>query len=166
MRARLGWVFAFLGLLVGAAPAGFAQAVAPTALKVVPQAVPDVTEQTLYTFCAQANCTDGEVPWSSLVMDAAGNLYGTTLAGGADYGVVFALSPNAEGIGWSERVLYTFCTQGSPCAEGGGGNPLVIDETGILYGTSAGGTFNRGSVFALTPNQSRTEWTNTRSLRA
>jgi hypothetical protein len=163
MRARLGRVFALLGLLLAAAPAGFAQspAAAPTALKSAPQGSPDVTEQTLYTFCSQANCTDGEGPWSSLVMDTAGNLYGTTIAGGADYGVVFALSPNPGGTGWSESVLYTFCTQGSPCAEGGGGNPLVMDEMGTLYGTSAGGTFNRGSVFALTPNQSRTAWTNT-----
>jgi uncharacterized repeat protein (TIGR03803 family) len=164
MRARLGLVFALLGLLLAAAPAGFAQAptAAPIALKLAPQGSPDVTEQTLYTFCSQPNCTDGEGPWSSLVMDSAGNLYGTTIAGGADSGVVFALSPNAEGTGWSESVLYTFCTQGWPCADGGGGNPLVMDETGTLYGTSAGGgAFGKGSVFALTPNQSRTAWTYT-----
>jgi uncharacterized repeat protein (TIGR03803 family) len=163
MRARFGWVLAFLGLLLAAAPTSFAQspAAAPIVLESAPQANPDVTEQTLYTFCSQANCTDGEIPWSSLVMDTAGNLYGTTLAGGVNYGVVFMLSPNAESTGWSQSVLYTFCTQGWPCADGGGGRPLVMDETGTLYGTSAGGAFNKGSVFALTPNQSRTAWTYT-----
>jgi uncharacterized repeat protein (TIGR03803 family) len=162
MRARLGRVLALLGLLLAAAPTGFAQApaAAPIALKLAPQGSPDVTEQTLYAFCSQANCTDGNGP-SGLVMDAAGNLYGTTINGGADYGVAFMLSPNAGGSGWTETVLYTFCAGAWPCTDGYGGSRLVVDETGTLYGITGGGAFDRGSVFALTPNQSRTAWTYT-----
>ena len=40
------------------------------------------TEQVLYSFCAQTGCVDGQAPVAGLIMDAAGNLYGTTSAGG------------------------------------------------------------------------------------
>ncbi len=53
------------------------------------------TERTLYSFTGGA---DGDDPLSTLVMDAAGNLYGTTFVGGAyGEGEVFELSPAAEG---------------------------------------------------------------------
>ena len=49
-------------------------------------------EQVLYTFCSQANCTDGAGPSGGLIMDAAGNLYGTTQGGAAfNAGTVFEL---------------------------------------------------------------------------
>ena len=67
---------------------------------------PRGNETVLYTFCAQYNCTDGEEPFSALVFDRQGNLYGTTVAGGAyddDRGqsgvVVFKLTP------WSPRSV-------------------------------------------------------------
>ena len=37
----------------------------------------------LYSFCAQANCTDGKAPLGGVIADASGNLFGTTLAGGS-----------------------------------------------------------------------------------
>jgi hypothetical protein len=40
------------------------------------------TQTILYTFCADSQCADGSVP-NSLIMDAAGNLYGTTAYGGS-----------------------------------------------------------------------------------
>jgi uncharacterized repeat protein (TIGR03803 family) len=51
-------------------------------------------ETVLYKFCSQPNCSDGYLPWATLIMDKAGNLYGTTEFGG-DYGmgVVFELTP-------------------------------------------------------------------------
>ena len=50
--------------------------------------------QVLYNFCSRPNCADGLGPEAGLVIDASGNLYGTTNEGGAkDFGTVFELSP-------------------------------------------------------------------------
>ncbi len=93
---------------------------------------------------------DGSGPFAGLILDAAGNLYGTTEYGGASgYGTVFKLTPNADGS-WTESVLYSF-NGGSdaaiPCAG------LILDAAGNLYGTtSTGGASNHGTVFQLTPN--------------
>jgi uncharacterized repeat protein (TIGR03803 family) len=88
---------------------------------------------------------------SSLIFDAAGNLYGTTIAGGSGRnGTVFELTPNQNGS-WTESVLYSF--------SGGddGGNPyagVIFDQSGNLYGTTyAGGADGDGTVFELTPDQ-------------
>src|SRR6185312_13087950 len=52
------------------------------------------TLQTLYHFCAVKDCRDGEYPMGGLIMDAQGNIFGTTSAGGKHgTGVVFELSP-------------------------------------------------------------------------
>lgn len=105
------------------------------------------TEQTLYNFTGAA---DGGNPLSSLVMDAAGNLYGTSFVGGAyGAGEVYELSPNGSG-GWTESVLYSF-TGGAD-----GANPyysdVIFDKAGNLYGTTVGGGANNlGVVFELTP---------------
>jgi len=67
------------------------------------------TEKVLYNFCSQTNCTDGAGPLAGLIFDAAGNLYGTTSAGGTyqDFGTVFELMPT-KGGGWTEQVLHSF----------------------------------------------------------
>jgi uncharacterized repeat protein (TIGR03803 family) len=50
--------------------------------------------ETVYSFCAKAGCADGEYPYSGVIMDPSGNLYGTTYGGGANGGgTVFELSP-------------------------------------------------------------------------
>src|SRR5207245_831479 len=105
------------------------------------------TETVLYSF---TNTPDGENPETSLVMDTAGNLFGTTIFGGsAGGGCVFELSPN--GTGWTESVLFNFT--GSNGLEPGG--PLVFDSAGNLYGTSAdGGSGHVGTVFELSPGSS------------
>jgi len=95
------------------------------------------------------NATDGQTPYGSLVMDAAGNLYGTTWAGGVyGYGTVFELSPHANG-NWSEKRLRHFGHDLD------GRNPsasLIWDAAGNLYGTtSSGGGHGGGTVFALMP---------------
>ena len=110
------------------------------------------TEKVLHSF----NGTDGFGPYATLIFDAAGNIYGTTLGGGAyNYGAAFELTPTGGG-NWSEKVLYSFGngTDGQePLA------PLVFDPAGNLYGTTAhGGAYAYGIAFELTPSGGGT-WT-------
>lgn len=92
---------------------------------------------------------DGANPWGSLVLDAAGTLYGTTTAGGAyGGGNVFKLILGSDGK-WTERVLHQF-TGGTD-----GWNPyagVILDAAGNIYGTTySGGTDGAGVVFEITP---------------
>jgi uncharacterized repeat protein (TIGR03803 family) len=94
--------------------------------------------------------TWAQSPQGNLLLDAAGNLYGTTNAGGASgNGVVFKLTPHEDGT-WTERTLY--CFKGYPDGSGPIG-PLILDAAGNLYGaTEWGGTSAYwGVVFKLTP---------------
>jgi uncharacterized repeat protein (TIGR03803 family) len=121
-------------------------------------------EQVLYSFCQQNGCSDGSDPqYASLIFDTAGNLYGTTLTGGAyGFGTVFELTPEAGGT-WTETVLYNFCSL-SNCADGGGPfGGVVFDKSGNLYGTTEGGGTGAycspfpndcGAIFELTPGPS------------
>jgi hypothetical protein len=127
------------------------------------------TLKTLYSFCpqGQVGCPDGSKPLASLVMDPAGNLYGTTQTGGisgascgqgAGCGTVFELMPNPDRTKWTEKVLYSFCDQAG-CADGA--DPvagLVRDKSGNLFGTAGYGS---GVVFELTPSGGDTIWTET-----
>jgi uncharacterized repeat protein (TIGR03803 family) len=93
-------------------------------------------ESVLYSF--GQGVYDAAFPFSSLIFDAAGNLYGTTEAGGRyfGHGTVFELS-NADGA-WTETILHSF---GYDSSDGDGpyGN-LIMDSTGSLCGmTSQGG---------------------------
>ena len=78
---------------------------------------------------------DGMGPTASLILDSAGNLYGTTLSGGtacpgSGCGTIFQLSPSANGV-WRERVLYSFTGNADGYYPAGG---LVLDPAGNLYG--------------------------------
>jgi len=88
-------------------------------------------------------------PAAGVVLDKAGNLYGTTIAGGSgcDCGVVYKLSPSRNGK-WKYTVLHTF--QGYDGAQPDAN--LVLDVKGNLYGTTAtGGPGGYGVAFELTP---------------
>jgi uncharacterized repeat protein (TIGR03803 family) len=87
---------------------------------------------------------NGEFPNAPLVLDKAGNLYGTTGTGGTeDYGVVFKIGPNDK-----EKVLLNFnVTQGAFPKEG-----LTLDKNGNLYGTALEGTGGSGVVYELEPS--------------
>ena len=80
------------------------------------------------------------------MLDHAGNLYGTTSAGGANgNGTVFMLS--LSGILWRESVLYSFGTGSDGTVPYAG---VTLDSAGDLLGTtSAGGTGGYGTVFEL-----------------
>jgi uncharacterized repeat protein (TIGR03803 family) len=113
---------------------------------------PSGTETVLYSF---ATGTDGANPFGGLIVDAAGNFYGTTEAGGATgNGTVFKVAQNG-----TETVLYSF--------KGGsdGQNPygaLVKDSAGNFYSTTyyGGGTgcggLGCGTVFKLAPSGTET----------
>jgi hypothetical protein len=122
------------------------------------------TEKVLYSFHGPG---DGSLPTSNLLLDNAGNLYGTTSAGGSascmnQYGIfgcgtVFELSPSPSGV-WIETVLYSF--QGG--ADGLGPGNIVFDNAGNIYGTTWGGGIETcysgcGTVFKLSRKQGR--WT-------
>jgi len=91
-------------------------------------------------------------PYGNLLMDAAGNLYGTTYSDGAyGYGSVFKLTP-ASGQ-WTYTALHDFCGNGPPCLDGRlPSGDLTMDTAGNLYGTaSRGGTSDNGVVWKITP---------------
>ena len=103
----------------------------------------------LYKF---AGAADGGGP-SSLVIDAAGNLYGTAVSGGAfDYGTVFKL--DATG---TFTVLYSF---GGGADGGLPTGSVALDPSGNVYGTTTRGGNGLGVLFKLTPNQDGT-WSET-----
>jgi uncharacterized repeat protein (TIGR03803 family) len=106
------------------------------------------TESVLYSFKGGA---DGSSPISSLVADAAGNLYGTTSDGGAascTCGVIFKMTPGGNGK-WTESVVYRF--PGTP-QPGFAYNGMVADSTGTFYGATVhGGSGNDGAIYQFTP---------------
>jgi uncharacterized repeat protein (TIGR03803 family) len=90
---------------------------------------------TLYSFCSQANCADGEVPFASLVQGTDGNLYGTTEAGGAyGEGTIFRFN-----LGGTLTTLYSFCSESS-CSDGAFPQGALIQGTdGSFLGTTTYG---------------------------
>lgn len=108
-------------------------------------------ETTLYTFTG----ADGQYPEGGVILDANGNLYGTTLDGGLYYdGVVFELTQFSGG--WKETILHSF--SGASNGDGQGAAGLTFDGSGNLYGTTViGGDpscnsvhIGCGTVFELT----------------
>jgi uncharacterized repeat protein (TIGR03803 family) len=92
---------------------------------------------------------DGNYPVASLIIDKAGNLYGTTQQGGADgAGTVFELMPEKDGK-WKEKILHSFLSTGDGVFPDAA---LVFGADGKLYGTTyQGGLQGYGTVFNLTP---------------
>jgi uncharacterized repeat protein (TIGR03803 family) len=118
---------------------------------------------TLYSFCSQSGCADGEYPVAGLVQATNGSFYGTTESGGANdaagcnyanqvgCGTVFEITPSGK-----LTTLYSFCSQ-SGCADGEfPTGPLVQGADGNLYGTTYTGSpgtplaSDWGSIFKIT----------------
>jgi len=117
---------------------------------------PDGTETVLYSFAGGA---DGWYPFGTLLMDKAGNLFGTTLFGGntSKYcrtegcGAAFRIAPDG-----AKTTLYAFCSQ-PICTDGS--NPFagfILDKLGNLYGTTSEGGNGYGTVFRLTKGGAET----------
>jgi uncharacterized repeat protein (TIGR03803 family) len=105
---------------------------------------------TLYSFCAQSGCPDGDQPGVALVQAVDGDFYGTTQTGGASrfYGTAFRITP--EG---ALTTLHSFCSLPG-CADGNQPNaPLVQANDDNFYGTTTtGGVPAAGTIFKLTPD--------------
>ena len=139
------WILGIRGRVAGAALA-LAIVLVPAILATGSAQAQTYTFSVLHTFTGSP---DGAVPDGGLVRDAQGNLYGTTVLGGAyNYGTVFKLDTTGK-----ETVLYSFTGTG-----GDGANPyagLVRDAQGNLYGTtndggaSGGAPFGWGTVFKV-----------------
>jgi uncharacterized repeat protein (TIGR03803 family) len=106
------------------------------------------SESVLYSFCARTLCEDGTDPQTSVILDSAGNLYGTTAEGGRPHsGTVFKLTPTGNGS-WVWKLLYAFAGG----ADGKGPTSLILGTSGDLYGTAvAAGEGDDGTVFELSP---------------
>ena len=135
------------GNLYGMTPSG-----GPSSGGIVFEVTPSGTETILHSF-DDSNSTNGYGPEAGLIMDASGNFYGTTQAGGTEgalsYGTAFEMTPSG-----TETVLHTFGigTDGSNVWAG-----LVRDAKGNLYGTTyQGGTYGNGTVFEVTPSGTET----------
>jgi uncharacterized repeat protein (TIGR03803 family) len=165
-----GVILGASGNLYGTAPIGGDLAICGgngcgTVFEIVHNAGDGWSERTIYTFAGGTE--DGASPYSALVLDPHGHLFGMTYYGGTGScsigqfpgcGTVFELQHNPSG-GWKETVLYNF--------QGGsdGAYPqatLVLDGQGNLYGTTTyGGSgtcvadsipYGCGTVFKLSPN--------------
>jgi uncharacterized repeat protein (TIGR03803 family) len=124
---------------------------------------PSGTLTTLYSFCSQSGCTDGEYPNAGLIQATDGNFYGTMTNGGANNdastcffgpgcGTVFKIT-----LGGTLTTLYSFCSQ-SGCTDGANPFAALVQATdGDFYGTTFGGGagvygFSAGTVFKITPS--------------
>jgi len=108
----------------------------------------DSSPTTLVSF----NGTDGSDPRASLIADAIGNLFGTTVTGGASvyYGTVFEIAKTAGGYAGTPIILHNFCAS-SGCTDGAFPEAeLIVDADGNLFGTaSEGGAYGIGAVFEI-----------------
>jgi len=135
--------------------------------KLTPTASGPWQQTVLYTFTGGS---DGALPWAGVILDSAGNVYGTTQAGGHAFtcnaggggcGVVYKLTPTDQGP-WTESILHAFTGNADGNQPLGG---LTFDGSGNLYGvTYEGGDTSVscfgssfpgcGTVFELTPTTS------------
>jgi uncharacterized repeat protein (TIGR03803 family) len=120
-----------------------------TVFELVPLSDGGWTETVLYSF--KHSDVDGHGPYAGLTLDTAGNLFGTTVAGGGSIssrGAAFELTPQTRGV-WAETILYSFTGKYGRDPQAG----LILDASGNLYGTTAaGGVYGQGAVFELTPH--------------
>jgi len=138
-----GLVQATDGNFYGTTNVGGANANNGTVFKITPGG----TLTTLYSFCAQSNCTDGALPVAGLIQATNGNLYATIQSGGANNrGTVFKITTSG-----ALTTLYSFCAQNS-CTDGALPLAGLVQSGGNFYGTTdSGGANGFGSIFRITP---------------
>jgi uncharacterized repeat protein (TIGR03803 family) len=141
---QAGVVFDRAGNLYGVTEYGGAYNLG-TVFQLTPTPTGEWTERVLHSFTGGA---DGELPQGGLVIDAAGNLYGTASFGGdsaSGCGTVFGLSPS--GSGWAFTVLHSFAGAMDGCSPQA---DLSLFDDYELFGTAAGeGAGGLGTVFTI-----------------
>jgi hypothetical protein len=115
---------------------------AGTVYELKPRASSGWNEAVLHSFNPSSG--DGFDGFNGLIMDAAGNIYGTTYLGGtSNNGTVFEMVHGSSG--WSERIIHSFGAEGMYPTDN-----LILDAAGNLYGgTSQGGASGNGMIFEL-----------------
>jgi uncharacterized repeat protein (TIGR03803 family) len=100
---------------------------------------------TIYSFCSQSECTDGENPAAPLLYALDGNFYGTAQFGGTNsYGTIFKVTP-----GGTLTTLHSFDLNDGAFPYGA----LVEGPGGVFYGTTNnGGASDQGTVFRIDQN--------------
>jgi uncharacterized repeat protein (TIGR03803 family) len=127
----------------------------PSGDGVVFKITPTGTLTTIYDFCSETNCADGQST-NGLIQAADGNFYGVNSLGGAHgVGTVFKLTPSG-----ALTTLYTFCSLTS-CADGSEPVGTLVQATdGDFYGTTEGGGTSTscrcGTIFKITSSGSLT----------
>jgi len=150
LEPAAGLIFDDAGNLYGTTAVGGTECAADdgcgTVFKLTPKAGGGWAETVLHNF--NFNGKDGINPWAGVIFDGAGNLYGTTLGGGAyGYGTVFELERTEAG-GFAEKILHSFGKNASDGRTPYAG--VILDAAGNLYGTTfAGGFFGAGAVFEV-----------------
>jgi uncharacterized repeat protein (TIGR03803 family) len=114
------------------------------------------TPTTLVSFCSQSfDCEDGDEPRAGLIIDAAGNLFGTTVSGGGPIqntgvqGTVFEIAKTAGGYASTPGILAIFELFFHGWLPYGG---VIADANGNLFGTTSQGvgSLGNGTVFEIT----------------
>jgi uncharacterized repeat protein (TIGR03803 family) len=133
-----GLTLASDGNFYGTTPAGGANANNGTVFKITPAG----KLTTLYNFCSQAGCADGQSPNAGLIQATDGNLYGATSSGGAQgYGSLFGIT-----LSGALTTLHSFDNTDGAGPDG----TLVQGTNGDFYGTTSGdGASGYGTVFGL-----------------
>jgi uncharacterized repeat protein (TIGR03803 family) len=126
------------------------------------QITPSGTLTTLYSFCAQSGCADGEYPYAGLVQDTNGKLYGTTSIAGANgnYGTVFSLSvglgpfaetrPTSGKVGKAVQILGTKLTGATSVTFNGTTATFTVKSKSEITTTVPTGA-TTGTVQVVTP---------------
>jgi uncharacterized repeat protein (TIGR03803 family) len=151
-----GLIQAANGNFYGTAYAGGANG-GGTLFQIAPNAGGTFSLTTLYNFCSQSGCTDGQQPIAGLIQATDGNFYGTTEDGGptcaptvSGCGTAFKFNPSTGTL----TTLHGFCPQGE-CPDGEAPYAGLIQATnGDFYGTTVAGGLGLydGTVFQIAPS--------------
>lgn len=122
---------------------------AASVVKLEPNGSGGFNPVTIYSFNSADATTEGEEPNGTPIVDSSGNVYGTTTKGGTHSdGAVYKLTYNSTKSTYTEKLLYSFGSNGTVPYAG-----VVADPSGNLYGTTtSGGKNEAGIVYELVYN--------------